>query len=395
MIKRRTVFGITGSVISSLAAALAGHKAAAKSYDFDIESRGTIGRLERLPSLDLESRDDLFNGIRGWRSRALVPAARKRFNAILVANGHDPEKDLSLPRILELVKDDPIIGTEIRVFCDTKRTAHKNYKREFDDHADMYLAEMEAYDRLGPGTLELNPDMHIPEYTRHEIHQQPGGYVGSPFSGPVYHYGTNAFYLARNILNHQDQNHAQLGSQMATPEDGRVGRILDMGCGIGQLTIALKERFPDAEVWGVDVAGPMVRYGHMRAVDLGVEVHLAQRLAEDTRFPDDHFDIVTSYILHHEVTADASKQIMAEAIRVLRPGGVFFPIDFFTGGRPRANAFGTFMQWVDHRWNHERWRMEYTALDFPGEMRRAGFTVDENGPAAWYRSKNLIGIKPV
>ena len=312
--------------------------------------------------------------------RCLSPRSPKRFTAILEANGHDPREDLPLSQIIELVKDDPIINTEVRIFLDAKRTAHHNYKNEFDNNADKYLAEMEAYDTRGPGTLELNPEMHIPTYTKHEIHQQPGGYVGSPFSGPVYHYGTNAFYLARGILNSQDQNHARLGNDVATPEDGQIKRVLDMGCGIGQLSIAVKERFPEAEVWGVDVAGPMIRYGHMRAVDLNVEVNFAQRLAEDTKFPDNHFDIVASYILHHEVTAEASKQIFAEAFRVLRPGGVFFPIDFTTGGKARANAFGTFMRWIDQRWNNEVWRAEYSSVDFPGEMRKVGFDVNEKRP---------------
>ena len=260
---------------------------------------------------------------------------------------------------------------------------------------DRYLAEMESYDNRGPGTLELSPDMVIPTYTTHEIHQQPGGYVGSPFSGPVYHHGTNAFYLARGTLNDQDQNHATLGSQVVTPDDGNVNRILDMGCGIGQLSVALKERFSNAEVWGVDVAAPMVRYGHMRAVDLGVDVNFAQRLAEDTKFPDNHFDVVTSYILHHEVTAEATEQIIAEAYRVLRPGGVFFPIDFYTGGKRPTNAWGTFSMWVDHRWNNEVWREEYDSVDFPGIMRAVGFDTTEEGPPAWRRRHNVLGVKPV
>jgi SAM-dependent methyltransferase len=394
MINRRTLFGASSAAVSFVAAALASRKAAASNYSFDIEARGTAGRLERLPSLNAESRDDFFNGIRGWRSRALVPAARQRFNAILSANGHDPKKDLPLSQIIELVQDDTLVNTEVRIFCDTKRNAHHNFKREFEGQADAYLAEMEAYDNRGPGTLELNPEMHVPQYTRHEIHQQPGGYVGSPFAGAVYHYGTNAFYMARNILNDQDQNHANLASQMPQPTDGRVRRILDMGCGIGQLSIALKERFSAAEIWGVDVAAPMIRYGHMRAVDLEVDVNFAQRLAEDSKFPDNHFDIVTSYILHHEVTEEASKQIIAEAFRVLRPGGVYFPIDFYTGGRPRATAHRTFMEWVDHRWNNEVWRPDYAALDFPGEMAKVGFDVNEKGPAAWTRHQNLLGVKP-
>jgi hypothetical protein len=103
MINRRTLFGASSAAVSFVAAALGSRKAAASNYSFDIEARGTAGRLERLPSLDAESRDDFFNGIRGWRSGTLVPAARQRFEAILKANGHDPNKDLPLSQIIELV----------------------------------------------------------------------------------------------------------------------------------------------------------------------------------------------------------------------------------------------------------------------------------------------------
>ncbi len=394
MTDRRTVFKATAALGALIASSVKGRSVGAKTSDFDVELRGTSGRLERLPKLDLESRDDLFIGIRRWRSDTAVPAAMRRFNAILEANGHDPKKDLPLDEIIELVRDDPLINTQVRIFLDTKRTAHKNYKQEYENNADLYLEEMEAYDNRRPGTLELNPEMVIPKYTTHEIHQQPAGYVGSPFSGLVYHHGTNAFYLARAIENKQDEHHARLSSQMATPEDGRINRILDMGCGIGQLSIALKERFPEAEVWGVDIAAPMIRYGHMRAVDLDVDVNFAQRLAEDTKFPDNHFDIVTSYIMHHEVTAEASEQIIAEAYRVLRPGGVFFPIDFITGGRRPMNAWGRFSRWIDHRWNNEVWREEYDSVDFPSVMRAVGFETTEEGPPAWRRRHNVLGVKP-
>ncbi len=250
MTDRRTVFKATAALGALFASSMKGRSASAKTFDFDVENRGTSGRLERLPKLDLESRDDLFIGMRRWRSDTAVPAAMNRFNATLEANGHDPKKALSLDKIIELVRDDPVINTQVRIFLDAKRTAHKNYKREHEDNADLYLAEMESYDNRGPGTLELNPDLPMPKYTSHEIHQQPAGYVGSPFSGPVYHNGTNSFYLARAIPNKQDQHHTRLGDEVATPEDGRIDHILDMGCGVGQLTVALKERFPNAELWG-------------------------------------------------------------------------------------------------------------------------------------------------
>ena len=56
--------------------------------------------------------------------------------------------------------------------------------------------------------------------------------------------------------------------------------------------------------------------------------NFAQRLAEDTGFPDGHFDIVASYILHHELPLHVSQQVMKEAYRISRPGGVFYPVDF-------------------------------------------------------------------
>ena len=157
-------------------------------------------------------------------------------------------------------------------------------------------------------------------------------------------------------------------------------KILDIGCGIGQFAVALKERYPEAEVWGLEVSAPMLRYGHMRAVDQNVAVNFKQGLAEDTKFEDNSFDIVASYIIHHEMPADISRAIFAEAHRILRPGGFYFPIDFFTSGRRGIpGAFPKYQEWKDHRWNNEVWRMEYKGMDFAGDMEKAGFKVSHNG----------------
>ena len=51
---------------------------------FDREPRGTRGRLEKLPLLDLESRDDFLTGFRFWGTKMAVPAAARRFNKISV-----------------------------------------------------------------------------------------------------------------------------------------------------------------------------------------------------------------------------------------------------------------------------------------------------------------------
>jgi SAM-dependent methyltransferase len=309
-------------------------------------------------------------------------------------NGHDPRADIPLQEIQALIGDDHVVALSAHAWINCQLLMWKQLQNEFHGDAEAYLAEMEAADIAGPGTLELNPEMQLPEYTTHEIHMQPGGYVGDPFAGHIYHYGTNNFWLGQN---YQDEMHGQLADAVpAPPADKKVRRILDLGCSVGQMSMALKERYPDAEVWGIDAGGPMVRYAHMRAVDLGADVNFAQRLAEDTKFPDNYFDIVTSFLLFHEVTSDAAMQIIQEAHRITRPGGVFFARDPRVWDElPRATGFQKWQQWWIWRWNHEVWAMEHRANDYKAAYAAAGFDVEVIGKE---RSRgfnaNLLAVKP-
>ena len=52
---------------------------------------------------------------------------------------------------------------------------------------------------------------------------------------------------------------------MATPPDGKIERILDVGCTIGQMTVALKERFPDIEL---HLLGPLQTNKAKEAIEL-------------------------------------------------------------------------------------------------------------------------------
>ena len=388
MIGRRTLFGAaTASValasVLNTEAAEAAVRAAARAAPVpgDVELRGADGRLERLGTLDLESQQDFTLGFRLMHGKKIRESAFKSFDRVLARNGMDPTTPISRQELIKLVENEPTINITARTWLANQQVTWKTLQDYFHANADLYLSEMEAADRSGPGTLELNPKMLIPDYARHEIHIQPGGYVGDPFAGHIYHYGTNSFYISVIGHNEQDQVHKRTAARLPIPEDGKVRRILDMGCGSGQMTVALKERFPDAEVWGIDVGGPMVRYAHMRARDLGIGANFAQRLAEDTKFPDGYFDLVTSYIMHHELPADATRNVIAEAQRVTRPGGVYYPVDFNSGGTKSLPRM-MYGRWWDHRWNNEVWSFEYHAMDFTSEIGQRGFTIVKNAQAA-------------
>ncbi|MBM3515260.1 MAG: class I SAM-dependent methyltransferase [Alphaproteobacteria bacterium] len=384
---RRTVMGGAAGLASAIAT-MSGSGPATAKLTKDVQQRGQVGRLERLPTLDLEANDEMLTSIRIFINGELSQAAAKSAAMTLKAKGLDPSKPMAREAALEALKDDPIVAVRNHSWQHLQMLMWDNLKREFHGNYDAYMSEMEAADNVGPGKLELNPGIE-PEYTKHEIHMQPGGYTGDAFAGHIYHYGTNNFY---NGNNYQDERHAGLAARVPVPNDGKVRRILEIGCSCGQLTVALKQRFPDAEVWGVDIGAPMVRYAHMRANDLGVAANFRHALAEDTKFPDNHFDILTSNILHHEVTRAGTLAIFKEAQRILRPGGLYYPMDFYTAERQiMKNGYGQVRDWMTSRWNHERWLYEYQSVDFPKEMTAAGFDVIAKGMPGYV--DNLVAYK--
>lgn len=395
MMNRRTLFGTAAGAAAMTAFARERGVLAATGAVNDVELRGSIGRMERPGTLALESQQDFTLGFRVFQAQKMRRTSARLLNEALIEQGIDPKESMTYSEMLQVVDGNPMINMAHRAWLSNQQVTWKTLQDYFHANADLYLSEMEANDETGPGKLELRPSMFVPEYTRHEIHIQPEGYVGDPFAGHIYHYGTNSFYISVLGHNEQDQIHKNVAGRLPLPADGKVKRILDMGCGIGQMSCALKERFPDAEVWGIDIGGPMVRYAHMRAVDLGVDVNFAQRLAEDTKFPDNHFDIVYSHLFYHEMTKDASEAAIAEAHRILRPGGVLFPIDLWSRDeRPGRQAYQKYNYWFNHRWNDEVWFMEYAELDLEGTMQKVGFEVPPRGKRSSF-FEDLTGYKKV
>jgi ubiquinone/menaquinone biosynthesis C-methylase UbiE len=227
------------------------------------------------------------------------------------------------------------------------------------------------------GSLQLNPDLRVPKYnTAVDIHLQPGGYhtehcaddvaAGAIFDRGVYVY-TAGFAGPQN--DNLSQSLVKF-LKMKYP-DFEPKKILDLGCSIGGNTVPLAQAYPEAEVHAVDVAAPMLRYGHARAEALGVPVHFHQMNAEQLDFPDESFDLVYSVILFHETSASAIHRIFREAHRVLKPGGVMLNVEL----PPNADmdpydAF--YIDW-DAYWNNEPFYASYSDYDTKELLAKAGF----------------------
>ncbi len=343
--------------------------------------RGTVGRTPRLRSLDLESQQDFVRGFRRWVYGPLDKAAERRSEALLEARGLDKGPASPLEAVRDLLHRDPVVATRNRCWCSSQTLMRRELLSHLRAESDFYLGLMDgAPDEVAAndGGLVLDPGLDIPAYARHEIHLQPGGYVGEDFAGFLYHHGTNSFYTTFGG-NESDQIHEGLARRAAEPADGRVDRIVDLGCGIGQLAMGLKARYPGAEVIGIDVSVPMMRYGRQRTVAFNHPVRFVQALAEDTGLEAGSMDMACAYLLFHEIPTSIARAVVAEAFRILRPGCVFNVFDFQTG--EARGAYDRYASWVDHRYNSEVWSQEYLDSDFRGLLQAAGFVLDADDGA--------------
>ena len=96
-------------------------------------------------------------------------------------------------------------------------------------------------------------------------------------------------------------------------------RILELGCGGGLMAEEYARR--GALVAGIDRSRPSLRVARQHAASGGLSIDYVGSLAEQLPFPDGAFDaVVTADTLEH---VEDVEQVVAEAARVLRPGGCF------------------------------------------------------------------------
>jgi ubiquinone/menaquinone biosynthesis C-methylase UbiE len=100
---------------------------------------------------------------------------------------------------------------------------------------------------------------------------------------------------------------------------GSPADILDVGCGTGEITSRVAKLFPQARVTGVDLLEPHLALARERYADLADRVTFRQADAFELPFADRSFDLA---VCRHMMQAiPAPERVMAEMVRVTRPGG--------------------------------------------------------------------------
>lgn len=182
--------------------------------------------------------------------------------------------------------------------------------------------------------------------------------------------------------------------------------IVDLGCGAGRSTVTLQETFPEAALTGIDLSPYFVAVAKYMEPQMtqAQSVKQAQSVqqdeataairwlhapAEETGLPSDSVDLVSVCLVFHELPTDAARSIIAEAHRIVKPGGHLAIMDM----NPACETFMKMPPYIlTLLKSTEPYLDQYFALDMSEAFQQSGFTaptIVSNSP----RHRTIVGQK--
>jgi ubiquinone/menaquinone biosynthesis C-methylase UbiE len=230
-----------------------------------------------------------------------------------------------------------------------------------------------------PGGLTLDPKLEVPRnVSAIDVHLMPGSYTrgGNGLeAGAIYDRGLAVFSMGLMGANLDDIGLSMAKYISLRYPDFAPQRILDTGCTIGHNTLPWKQAYPAAEVIAIDAAPGPLAYGSARAKMQGQDVQFSQMCADSLSFADASFDLVWSSMFLHELSKKTRAAALAEAYRVLRPGGLMLHMELPPNGE--MSAFdGFYLDW-DSYYNEEPFYKGYRDESPPEVCASAGFATGD------------------
>jgi ubiquinone/menaquinone biosynthesis C-methylase UbiE len=125
-------------------------------------------------------------------------------------------------------------------------------------------------------------------------------------------------------------------------------RVLEIGCGTGNLALLIKRLHPTADVVGIDPDDKALARARRKAMRGRLAVRFDHGFAQHLPYGDTSFDCVASAFMFHHLGAEVKRAVLAEVLRVLTPDGRLRLVDF-GGAIERSDGF---MARLQHRNKH-------------------------------------------
>jgi SAM-dependent methyltransferase len=351
----------------------------------------TDQKISFEPSHDERARQDFVGALKGYSNGIVQAALEEQIERRVVspAKARSPKKELCRQDVEPRSRRLPLYAFWGNLTYHSQdllfETVGDTVRRTKDAQEQLAQALTSRPDKLG--SLELDPGLKVsPPVSTVEIHRQPGGYTRSAGdqdldAARVYSGTIEIYRNAKSMGDGSTAGSDSIGQFTATTAkalfpDLAPRRVLDLGCGTGEQTVAFKRAFPDAEVYGLDAAGPLLRFAHAWAENEALPIHFRQANAQATGYPDNRFDLIVSHILFHETSRQIMPKIMREAHRILAPGGVFLNLDvpYQPEVTPLARQITNHWQVIN---NGEPFWTGFSESDLPPLIEKAGFAPDK------------------
>lgn len=147
--------------------------------------------------------------------------------------------------------------------------------------------------------------------------------------------------------------------------------ILDLGCSVGMSTFALQAVYPQAKITGLDLSPYFLAVAYYQSQQRQAPINWVHAAAEATGLANASFDLVSIFLVCHELPQSATRQIFQEARRLLRPGGHLAIMDM----NPQSQIYAQMPAYIlTLLKSTEPYLDEYFSLDIAQALTAAGFT---------------------
>lgn len=146
-------------------------------------------------------------------------------------------------------------------------------------------------------------------------------------------------------------------------------KVLEIGCGTGNLTVRVKRTHPGVDLVGSD-PDPLALARAERKARTLKGIRFERGYAQRLPYPDGSFDRVLSTLMLHHLDHETKAAAAAEVLRVLRPGGTFYVADI-AGQMSGVHGF------LGRRWEKSGHLADNHGDGIPRLLNAAGFECAE------------------
>lgn len=233
-------------------------------------------------------------------------------------------------------------------------------------YPDYYLTSFHAYEQ---GNLSWEAALEV-EVAAYAVHAKLWGDTGADGDRRL-----------------RDSYHQVLKQELP---DFNPSAIADFGCSVGMSSFALQEQYPNANITGIDLSPYFLSVAQYQGREKGFNIQWHHAAAEKTELASNSFDLVSAFLIFHELPQNAANAIFAEAKRLLKPGGYFCLMDM----NPRSPVYEKMPPYVFTLLKStEPYLDEYFTLDLDQALIDAGLEAPKiisNSP----RHRTVISQQP-